>query len=139
MISQKEQDTFIDSMKLGKQQRLFFTADSAFSIQILTGIAGLALVTCLCAYLLIYNIMYLSVAGNIRYYGLLQTIGMTGRQICGLIRRQMFLIGGIGLAGGVLLGSGVSFLVVPSVVKSLGIHMGKGGEIAVSFHPLILR
>lgn len=138
LISQKEQDTFIDSMKLGKQQRLFFTADSAFSIQILTGIAGLALVTCLCAYLLIYNIMYLSVAGNIRYYGLLQTIGMTGRQICGLIRRQMFLIGGIGLAGGVLLGSGVSFLVVPSVVKSLGIRMGKGGEIAVSFHPLIL-
>lgn len=138
LISQEEQDAFIASMNLGKQQRLFFTVDFAFSVQILTGIAGLALVICLCAYLLIYNIMYLSVAGNIRYYGLLQTIGMTGRQICGLIRRQMFLVGGIGLAGGVLLGSGVSFLVVPSVVKSLGIRMGKGGEIAVSFHPLIL-
>ena len=80
-------------MKLGKKQRLFFVADFAYSIQILSGIAGLALVTCLCAYLLIYNIMYLSVAGSIRYYGLLQTIGTTGRQIYCLIHRQMLLVG----------------------------------------------
>lgn len=138
LISQEEQDTFIESMKLGKKQRLFFVADFAYSIQILSGIAGLALVTCLCAYLLIYNIMYLSVAGSIRYYGLLQTIGTTGRQIYCLIHRQMLLVGGIGTAGGILLGGGVSFFVVPSVIKSLGIRMGKGGEITVSFHPAIL-
>ena len=138
LISQKEQDAFVESMKLGKQQRLFFTVDFAYSVQILVGIIGLSLVTCLCAYLLIYNIMYLSVAGNIRYYGLLQTIGMTGRQVYRLIKRQLFIVGGIGLAGGVLLGSGVSFLVVPSVIKSLGIRMGRGGGITVSFHPLIL-
>ena len=81
LITQKMQDGFIESMNLGKQQRVLFTMDSAFSVQILWGIAGLVFVTCLCAYLLIYNILYLSVAGNIRYYGLLQTIGMTGRQI----------------------------------------------------------
>ena len=51
--------------------------DQLHSIQILCGIAGLIFVTCLCAYLLIYNIQYLSVAGNIRYYGMLQPIGMT--------------------------------------------------------------
>lgn len=138
LIPQKMQDEFIESMNLGKLQRLFFTADSAFSVQILSGIAGLVLVTCLCAYLLIYNIMYLSVAGNIRYYGLLQTIGMTGRQIRYLVWRQMLLIGGIGTAFGVILGGGVSFLVVPSVVKALGIHIGGGGEIEVAFHPAIL-
>ncbi len=138
LISLEEQNAFIESMELSKVQRLFFTMDFAFSIRILWGIAGLVLVTCLCAYLLIYNIMYLSVAGNIRYYGLLQTIGMTGRQIYHLIHRQMLLVGGIGGAGGVLLGSGVSFLVVPSVVKALGIRMGKSGEITVAFHPVIL-
>ncbi len=138
LITQKMQDAFIESMNLGKQQRVLFTMDSAFSVRILCGIAGLVLVTCLCAYLLIYNILYLSVAGNIRYYGLLQTIGMTGRQIRQLVRRQMLLIGGMGLSGGVLLGGGVSFLVVPSVVKALGVHLGKGGEITVAFHPGIL-
>lgn len=138
LITQKMQDAFIESMNLGKQQRVLFTMDSAFSVQILCGIAGLIFVTCLCAYLLIYNIQYLSVAGNIRYYGMLQTIGMTGRQIRHLMWRQMLLIGGLGLVGGVLLGSGVSFFVVPSVVKALGIHMGKGGEITVAFHPWVL-
>lgn len=138
LITQKMQDGFIESMNLGKQQRVLFTMDSAFSVQILWGIAGLVFVTCLCAYLLIYNILYLSVAGNIRYYGLLQTIGMTGRQIRHLVWRQMLLIGGSGLAGGVLLGVGVSFFLVPSVVKALGVRMGKGGEITVTFHPGIL-
>lgn len=138
LITQKMQEEFIEAMNLRKQQRLFFTVDSAFSVQILSGIAGLVLVTCLCAYLLIYNIMYLAVAGNIRYYGLLQTIGMTGRQLRYLVGRQMLLIGGIGILGGIVTGSGVSFFVVPSVVKALGIHMGKGGEIQVAFHPMIL-
>lgn len=138
LITQKMQEEFIEAMNLRKQQRLFFTVDSAFSVQILSGIAGLVLVTCLCAYLLIYNIMYLAVAGNIRYYGLLQTIGMTGRQLRYLVGRQMLLIGGIGILGGIVTGSGVSFFVVPSVVKALGIHMGKGGEIQVTFHPMIL-
>lgn len=138
LITQKMQDAFTESMDLGKQQRVLFTVDCAFSTQILLGITGLVLVTCLCAYLLIYNILYLSVAGNIRYYGLLQTIGMTGRQIRYLVWRQMLLIGGIGLSCGIMLGSGVSFFMVPSVVRALGIRMGKSGEITVAFHPGIL-
>lgn len=39
------------------------------SFKLLLGICGLALVICLSAYLLIYNILYLSVSGKIRYYG----------------------------------------------------------------------
>ena len=45
---------------------------------------GLIAVTCLCAYLLIYNIMYLSLAGKVRYYSLLQTVGMTEKQEMGM-------------------------------------------------------
>lgn len=130
----KEQESFISSMELGKQQRLFFTDDIGYSIRILSGIAGLLLITCVCAYLLIYNIMYLSVAGNIRYYGLLQTIGMTARQIYRLMYRQMLVIGGCGIAGGIVLGCAVSFFVIPVTVKTLGIHTG---NIIITFHPVI--
>lgn len=47
------------------------------SWKVLLGIIGLCLIICLSAYLLIYNILYLSVAGRVRYYGLLQALGMT--------------------------------------------------------------
>ena len=137
IMTQKEQDTFIESMHLEKQQRLFFLADSGHSFGLLAGMAGLILITCLCAYLLIYNIMYLSVSGNIRYYGLLQTVGMTGRQIYKLMQKQMLFIGTVGTAGGMLLGSGVSFFLIPTVVKSLGIRSAKAGDITVAFHPAV--
>ena len=82
--------------------------------------------------------MYLSVAGNVRYYGLLQTVGMTGRQIRSLIRRQMLFLGGAGTGGGILLGGIVSFLLLPSVIRSLGIRTGMAGKVEVSLNPWVL-
>lgn len=137
IMSSAKQDAFIESMELDKRQSLFFMAETGYSVQILTGIVCLTLVICLCAYLLIYNILYLSIAGNIRYYGLLQTLGMTGRQIYGLVRRQMLLIGGIGLGSGMILGSALSFFLIPGIIKSLRIEASKIGGIEISFHPAI--
>lgn len=65
-------------MDLGVQQALFFTAETSNSVRILKGNGGTGIHHLLECYLLIYNILYLSVSGNIRYYGLLQTVGMTG-------------------------------------------------------------
>lgn len=137
LMTQKEQDAFVESMNLGKQQRLFFTVDTGYSVQLLIGIAGLILVTCFCAYLLIYNIMYLSVSGNIRYYGLLQTVGMTGKQVYRLVLRQMMHIAAIGITGGIFFGSIVSFFLIPATVHTLGIQSKQAGEIEVAFHPVI--
>lgn len=135
--TQEEQETFIDSMNLEKQQSLFFSVEAGYSIPIVLGLAGIALVTCLCAYLLIYNILYLSVAGNVRYYGLLQTIGMTGRQIGTLMRRQTVIIGGIGISAGLILGTGVSFFLIPSIVRFLGVRAEEAGPIEITFHPAV--
>ncbi len=138
LMTKKEQDTFIESMNLGKQQQLFFTSDMGASVQILVGLIGLVVVTCLCAYLLIYNIMYLSVAGKVRYYGLLQTVGMTEKQIKRMIREQMLLIGTAGTVAGCLAGTLVAFFLIPVVVKSLGINSNYVGSVIVHFHPAIL-
>ena len=138
IMTSEEQEAFIDSMNLGKQQALYFTGDMGYSLPIFIGLCGLILVTCLCAYLLIYNIMYLSVSGNVRYYGLLQTVGMTGKQIRFLIRRQMFLLGAAGIAGGILTGFAVAFLLLPSVIRSLGIREGMAGDIDISLNPAVL-
>lgn len=137
LVPVKYQEEFTASLELGKTQRLFFTGETGYSVRIFTGMVCLVLVICLCAYLLIYNIMYISTAGNIRYYGLLQTVGMTGRQIYGLMRYQMLFVGGIGISGGILLGSGISFILIPGVMRSLGIRTEKIGGIEISFHPAI--
>lgn len=135
IIPQKTQAALEESLELGKKQRLIFMSDSASSVQIMAGMAGLILITCISAYLLIYNILYLSVSGNTRYYGLLQTVGMTGRQVYALMKRQMLYIGAAGITLGILLGGAASFLVIPWIVKTLGI---REEDISVAFHPAII-
>lgn len=138
LMTSGQQEAFIESMGLGKQQALFFTENLGYSLPIFFGLCGLAAVTCLCAYLLIYNILYLAVSGNVRYYGLLQTVGMTGRQIRRLIRRQMLFLGCAGVLGGLLAGGTVSFLVLPSVIRFLGIRSGEAGEIQITLNPAVV-
>lgn len=136
-MSEEEQQAFIDKMELGKSQRLFYVYEFGNAAEIFWGIAGIVAVTCLSAYLLIYNIMYLSVAGNIRYYGLLQTIGMTGKQIRSLIKKQMIWIGGIGISLGLFLGFFVSFSLIPVAIESLGMKQEQTGQVQVVFHPAV--
>ena len=138
LMTKKAQNAFIKSMKLGKQQNLFFNSDFGEAVQILAGLGGLIAVTCLCAYLLIYNIMYLSVAGKIRYFGLLQTVGMTERQIKKLLKEQMLLIGTAGIVSGYVAGGMVSFFLIPLIVKTMGIRKKYVGSAMVRFHPVIL-
>lgn len=136
-MSDEAQQAFIDSMKLKKSQRLFYVYEYGNATEIFLGLSGIALVTVLSAYLLIYNIMYLSVAGNIRYYGLLQTIGMTGRQIRQLMQKQLLWIGGIGMLAGILIGAGTSFFLIPVVVKTF-VSAKEMGAVQVTFHPIVV-
>lgn len=134
IVTQKTQDALQQSLQLEKKQRFLIVSEAANSVQILLGLFGLIAVTCLSAYLLIYNILYLSVSGNVRYYGLLQTIGMTEKQVYRLVQKQMLFIGAIGIGIGILVGVATSFGLIPAVVKTLGI---READISITFHPLI--
>lgn len=123
-----------ESLDLGKKQHLIFASATDMSVQILVGMIGLILITCLSAYLLIYNILYLSVRGNTRYYGLLQTVGMTGRQVYQLMKKQMVLVCAVGMPLGIGSGILVSFAAIPKIVRTFGIREEK---IEITFHPLI--
>ena len=133
IMTTEQQNAFTTSMNLSKKQKIFFMTELGNSLPLYLGLLVLLLVTCVCAYLLIYNIMYLSVTGNIRYYGLLQTVGMTGRQIYRLIYRQMLIVGAGGIVLGIAGGCGISFFVIPSLVKAFGIR----DKVQVVFHPVI--
>ncbi|QQQ86368.1 ABC transporter permease [Peptacetobacter hiranonis] len=55
-------------------------------------------------YLIIYNVFQISVANDIRFYGLLKTIGTTPRQLKKIIRQQAMLLSLIGIPFGLLAG-----------------------------------
>ena len=46
----------------------------------------------LSGYLIIYNIFYLNIFSDIRFYGLLKTVGTTGRQLKKIVRRQAWTL-----------------------------------------------
>lgn len=81
----------------------------------LVGVLALMFLT---GYLIIYNVFQISVAGDIRFYGLLKTIGTTGRQLRRIVTIQAFVLSIAGIPIGLLLGYGVGWLLVPWVLSS---------------------
>ena len=87
------------SVRVNSALELF--QDDSFSF----GTAALLFVLIfLSGYLIIYHVFNVSVADDSRIYGLLKSIGTTGRQIKGIVRRQAFLLAGAGMLPGLLLG-----------------------------------
>lgn len=96
-------------------------------------IAFLALVI-FTGYLIIYNIFQISVTGDIRFYGLLKTIGVTPRQLRRIIRQQSLFLCVVGIPIGLLLGYGVGASLTPVVMARTTYGVGVS---TVSTSPLI--
>lgn len=85
-------------------------------------------------YLIIYNIFQISVTGDIRFYGLLKTIGTTPRQLKRMIRQQAFLLCVVGIPAGLLLGYGIGAWLTPIVLKGTTVV---GTHVTISSSPVI--
>ena len=70
-------------------------------------------------YLIIYNVFQISVAGDIRFYGLLKTIGTTPRQIRRIIRIQALVLSAAGIPAGLLLGWLLGGVLTPVIAARL--------------------
>ncbi|UPA31211.1 ABC transporter permease [Terrisporobacter glycolicus] len=89
-------------------------------------------------YLLIYNIMYISVSKDIHFYGLIKTIGASPKQIKKIVNGQAFKLAIIGIPIGLTLGATISFGVVPMILGSFhsdAYANAMPGDI--SFNPII--
>ncbi|MFC3747933.1 ABC transporter permease [Paenibacillus sp. GCM10012306] len=71
------------------------------------------LITMLSGYLLIYNIFYISVVRDVKFYGLLKTIGTTPRQLRKIIHTQAHWLYLVALPFGLGLGYLVGRLITP--------------------------
>ncbi len=79
---------------------------------------GLLFLILLSGYLIIYNIFYINVTIDIRYYGLLKTIGATGRQLRRMVRTQALMLSAVGIPIGLLTGWFVGRGVMPAVYNA---------------------
>ena len=98
-------------------------------------VLGSALVIILLAgYLIIYNIFYISVFQDIRFYGLLKTVGTTRKQIRSMIRRQALILSAAGIPLGLAAGYAVSDLIFPFVMEMTAFSQL---DIKMKFHPSV--
>lgn len=82
-------------------------------------IAALLLLIIFTGYLIIYNVFQISVVNDIRFYGLLKTIGTTGRQLSRIIRIQAMWLSVIGIPIGLIAGYGIGAALTPIVISRL--------------------
>lgn len=83
----------------------------------MAALAGVLLLILVAGYLIIYNIFQISVLRDIRYYGLLKTIGTTGRQTKRLLRWQAMRLFLMGTPIGLILGFFVGKFLLPIIAK----------------------
>lgn len=132
---QMEQKLYQDVELTNEQQQFYSNGSAEFmSVNQLIGGYGVAIlciiIVLLSVYLLIYNVLSISLAKDIHYYGLLLVIGITQKQLRKIIAIQNRTI----LIKGILLGSMLSLLVgcvgFPILFKDL--FLQENGEISVS-------
>ncbi|ULO08314.1 FtsX-like permease family protein [Paenibacillus sp. 19GGS1-52] len=91
----------------------YSTAYLSDNIMNLIPYAAVVFIIMLSGYLLIYNIFYISVVRDVKFYGLLKTIGTTPRQLKRIISIQAKMLYVIALPFGMAIGYAIGQLITP--------------------------
>lgn len=120
-----------------------FTAEQSFEIvpsvqsnSIILPLVAIIVFIIISGYLLIYNILYISISRDTQFYGQLKTIGATKRQIKRIVHSQIFRTSIIGIPSGLIVGGVISLGLVPFAMNMMYSGNTELGAI-VSFSPLI--
>ena len=73
-------------------------------------------------YLIIYNIFRISVANDIRHYGMLKTIGTTQTQIKSMVQTQAIILSAVGIPVGLIIGWMTGSVLCPVVMSELNVY-----------------
>ena len=112
----------------------YIGAQMESSVDLLTAVAMalILIVIIFTGYLIIYNIFQISVSNDIRFYGLLKTIGATGKQLKRIVLMQALLLSVIGIPMGLAAGYGIGALILPRVMETTAVTTSE-----LSVNPLL--
>ena len=99
---------------------------------VVIAVAAMLLLIIFTGYLIIYNVFQISVTNDIRFYGLLKTIGTTPRQLRRIIRHQALALSLAGIPLGLVLGWLIGGQLTPVIVRQVN-----GVSNVVSMDPII--
>lgn len=112
----------------------YMSTDVKLDVETIIGLGCALLLFVFTGYLIIYNIFQISVLHDIRFYGLLKTIGTTGIQLRTIIHRQALMLSLLGIPFGLLGGFFVGKTLVPVLMAQ---STYAGSAVSVSPNPLI--
>lgn len=110
-----------------------YTGSSIDLSGILTVLSA-ALVVLAAGYLLIYNVFYISVAQDVRFYGQLKTLGATPKQLRRVVYGKALRLSAVGIPLGLILGWPIGSVLAPFVAGNLNVGDTKT---AISANPVI--
>lgn len=88
-------------------------------------------------YLLIYNIINITVLQEMHMYGQLKTLGATSKQLKKIVRKQVNLVAAVGIILGLLLGTAFAVIVVPEFLEAFMNSQNGKFEFGITISPLI--
>ncbi|MDO4276823.1 MAG: hypothetical protein Q4D16_24455 [Eubacteriales bacterium] len=103
------------ALKVGAQSAIYKT-HSAVDIGEIILVAGFLLLIMFCGYLIIYNIFYISVVNDIRFLGMMKTIGTTGTQVKKILSWQVRRLAVAGIVLGLIAGYFTALAAAPAVM-----------------------
>lgn len=132
-------DALVSDLGLSENQPVatvqLYDTSAGQEIATLLSLCAVAVFLILTGYLLIYNILYISISRDVRFYGLLKTLGATPKQIKRVVRGQILRLCLIGIPVGIVLSLILSLGIVPFFISALDAVSADGT--VVSFSPLI--
>ena len=93
-------------------------AEDDIDPEMIAAAAALLILIVMTGYLIIYNIFRISVSSDIRYYGLLKTIGVTPRQLRRIVRQQAMMLCIAGCPMGLVIGYLAGRMLMPVIMAS---------------------
>lgn len=114
-----------------------YTASQAadgIDLEMVAAAAALLILIIMTGYLIIYNIFRISVSSDIRYYGLLKTVGVTPRQLRRIVRQQAMMLCAEGCPAGLVIGYLARRVLMPVIMESTSLGTSC---VEVSISPVI--
>lgn len=97
-------------------------------------VCGLMLITFFVAgYLIIYNIFDINIISDMQEYGLLKTIGTTGKQLKKIVMKRANIISLTGIPVGMLMGVGVGACILPFISDHMATMTVDKGSVHFNF------
>lgn len=107
------------------------------SLSPVLAVMGLIVTIMICGYLLIYNVLYISVTKDIRMYGQLKTLGTTQRQMRKIVFCQVRVLSFWGILSGLALSAATLFFIVPFGIRAFAGDIIMDSAISPSYSPLV--